>query len=815
MTALTFTSWQRTSLYDLVAAPALRDGRLVGQVDLRLTDRHGPDVATGSVPFSFVAPRDVAGFVRGVATRTAPRPDAPDAETTKLVHIDFAEPDLPWRYTPAKAAGDRLPPWLVVLVGTDKELQVDGPVVTVLRRSVLEDHDLADSPRWAHVQDDGRTRTSRLLSPRPLRALTEYRAVVVPAFDEAGLPAWDLAAERQPATLPVLHWWRFATGEEGDFETLAFKIMPRAVGGLGRAPLAYRRGAVDVGLEVRGAITTLGDDPDGPPEAAVRADLAAYVAAARALADPLGRGVVALPDYGRPWVADPRATMWTSTLNADPRFRGTAGLGLWMGLESQDELVEATERQLGGLRLAAHLVSQLALGLRTAGSLWERRFPDDPVRQLAALAPLLRRLRTPTGTVMGALTGPESPLEQALFSTAARRMLRRGAAWTRHGATSFVSRPDLIAAANTCPAPIPVPDGLPHVDAVASGLGLPPLSELPTEPRRDPPLVGERGLNVADLRRQLGRLLPRGEQSPCDAPDLDHVAGVVTGAIDPRGPNPPALVRVRGRIHGIDWTTLGPPEIPVGLDFPTWTLLRDRAKEWILPGIGTLVKHSVVAMQTNPVFIDAYLVGLNTQLHNELHWRNVPIDRRSTPLVMFWGHVNFESGEREAEIRPLATWAPASELGDLRHQVLQPGDTTGKRDLVLVFRTDLFRRYPRTQVYLVKPTPTADDALKATPDFSYTAATKANRRFLGPLFQGALAPDVVFFAFDVDPATLGQYWLVLDEPPSELRFRSVDEAGDPLGGTASTAAEFAAATIDVPTRVGFDGDFLERLGSQP
>lgn len=812
MSDLTFTSWQRSPLYDLVPDPNPQDGRLVGSLGLRLDDRQRPDTAAGAVPFALVAPRDVAALRPGLVARTAPRADAPDAETTKLVHVDFADPDLPWRYSPRTAAGDRLPPWLVVLVGTAEELRVDGTTVAVLRRSVLEAHDLADSPRWAHVQDDGRTRGSRLVSPRRLAPETEYRAVVVPAFDDAGAASWDLAAGRQPAALPVLHWWRFWTTEEGDFETLAFAIQARSSAGLGRAPLAYRRGPVDVGLEVRGAITNLGGDPDGPDEAAARADLAAFVAAARALADPLGRGVVSLPDHGAPWTQGPE--VWAATLNADPRFRGTAGLGLWMGLEAQDELVAAAADQLGGLPLAAHLVAQLALGLYAAGSLWERRIPDDPVRRIDLFAPLLRRLRTPTGTALGALTGPASPLEAALFSSAARRMLRRGAAWTRHTATGFVARPGLVAAANTCPVPLPPPAGLPHVDDVATRLGLPTLDELPLEPVRDPPLLGDHRLNVADLRRFLDPLLPHGTLPPCVPADLDGAAGVVSGAIDPRGPDAPAIRRVRGRIAGLPLLTLEPPELPVGIDLPTWTLLRDRAKEWLLPGIGTLPKHSVVAMRTNPAFVDAYLVGLNSQLHGEMHWRNMPVDRRSTPLRMFWGHVDFATGEREADILPVETWASASELGDLGHQVLQPGDTTGKQDLVIVFRTDLFRRYPRTMVYLVRPTPTADAALLATPSFSYAPADKANRRFLGPIFQGALAPDVVFFAFDVDPSTLDQFWLVLDEPPSELRFRSVDAAGNPMGGAAASAAAFAAATIDTPTRVGFDGDFLERLGQQ-
>jgi hypothetical protein len=664
------------------------------------------------------------------------------------------------------------------------------------------------------VQDDGNLVTSRLLSPRPLAPDTEYVVALVPAFDDAGQPAWDLAAGRTAATLPLLHRWRFWTAEAGDFETLAFAIMPRSAAGLGKAPLAYRRGPVNVLLEVRGAITTLGIDADGEAEAIARDDLAAFVAEVAALdaQDPLGRGVVGPPRYGRPWVDDLDATDWTATLSADPRFRGSAGLGVWMGLDAQEELAAAAASQLGAIELAAHLIRHLALGLRSAGSLWERRLPEDPVRRLDVLSPMLRRMRTPSGTAMAVLTGGASPLSPGVFSSASRRLLRRGAAWTRHNADGFVARHTVIDLANRCPRPR-FPLAYPHVDDVASSWGLPAYDSLGDGVVSDPPqLDPELSFDPGEFTGFLEPFLPRDKEPACEPAPLRPIAVAVGEAVDPRAPNPPARRRVAGRISGLDLGNLGPPEVPVGLDFPTWTLLRDRAKEWILPGIGTLEKHSVVAMQTNPTFIDAYLVGVNTQLQNELHWRNLPIDRSATPLLMFWGHVDFTTGKREAEIRPFTKWAATSDLGDLGHQVLQPGDTTGKRDLVIVFRTDLFRRYPRTLVYLAKPVPDENTALTATPDFSYTAAQKANRRFLGPIFQGAIGPDVVFFAFDVDPDTLDQYWLVLDEPPSELRFRSVDAAGAPVGGAATTAATFALATIDRPTRVGIDGTYLEQLG---
>jgi hypothetical protein len=175
-------------MYDLVTDPATHDGRLAGSVQLSLIDSSQPTALSGAVPFDIVAARDVAALAARAVVHTAPAPEARDAETTKLVHVDFAEADLPWRYTPRLAAGDRLPPWMVLIVGTTEELRVDGPAVTVLQPSVLQAHDLADSPRWAHVQHDGQRVTSRLLSPRRLEPETEYVVALVAAFDDAGRP---------------------------------------------------------------------------------------------------------------------------------------------------------------------------------------------------------------------------------------------------------------------------------------------------------------------------------------------------------------------------------------------------------------------------------------------------------------------------------------------------------------------------------------------------------------------------------------------------------------------------------------------------
>src|SRR5262249_52721845 len=152
---------------------------------LTLRNANNPDdVAVGGVDFHIMAPRDIARLIDRTILRTLPATFAHDVEDTKFVHVDFADPDLPWRYTPRKAIGDQLVPWLAILVGSTSEIQIDGPMVKVLEPAIYEDYDLTHSDVskipaycWAHVQDDGHRVISRLVGPRRLQPRTECLAV--------------------------------------------------------------------------------------------------------------------------------------------------------------------------------------------------------------------------------------------------------------------------------------------------------------------------------------------------------------------------------------------------------------------------------------------------------------------------------------------------------------------------------------------------------------------------------------------------------------------------------------------------------------
>jgi hypothetical protein len=321
---------------------------------------------------------------------------------------------------------------------------------------------------------------------------------------------------------------------------------------------------------------------------------------------------------------------------------------------------------------------------------------------------------------------------------------------------------------------------------------------------------------------------PLPEQKPID---LGRLSDALHGTLDPRKPDAPARIRWCSQLVGIDCNRLIPPEFPIGLDFPTWGLLKQYDKEWLLPGASALEKDSITALQTNPTFIDAFMVGINTQFMSEMRWRDLAVARTCSPLRMFWGQVNYATQKRQADIQPLGEWAkaPSEQIGALSHQSIQPHDpdnTNGSR-LVIIFRSDLFRRYPSTLVYIVKPKPlpenvpeadkvaALDALLKATPQLDKPANQTESewrskeRQFFGPIFVGTLTPELTFFTFDVTPSNLDLYWLVLDEPPAELRFRNDQIL------TKTNAATFAKSTLDQPTRVAISGQALENQGLNP
>ena len=174
-----------------------------------------------------------------------------------------------------------------------------------------------------------------------------------------------------------------------------------------------------------------------------------------------------------------------------------------------------------------------------------------------------------------------------------------------------------------------------------------------------------------ELLDLLGALLPGEppEEPPCSPVDLDALADGVAAAFDPTTPTAPAIVQVLGLIDGLDPTQpLAPPEVCVGLDRPLWRDVNTAFKEWLLPGVASLVDNAVIALETNPAFVDALLLGVNSQLVGELRWRNIPVSTGCTPLRSFW---------QRSATRPPATGRTTSSgwRTGLRRRTWQPPNT--------------------------------------------------------------------------------------------------------------------------------------------
>ena len=931
-----YVSWRRSGL--VTAATRDASGRLARHLEVGLHDDAAPgDPATAGISIRFRSAADVAQLTDAAIRRRVPAPHSRDAETTKCTHVDFHDPDLPWRYTPEPASGDRLRPWLALVVGTADEVRVAGNTVSITPALLaLPCHDLDQSWRWAHVHtrtDDPQVewglaapdRFSRVLSLRPdLVPLTTYTAVLVPTFNDAGDRMWHTTGQlnNQGRPLRVLGSWSFTTGEGGDFETLAALLHTPPAGDLGRAVLTHRFGGVERGpLDVRGALQSLAAVQVPPPAGA---NLVARDAADAVRTDDPER--LGPPAYGRPWVADPQhaPTAWVRQLNDDVRWRIHAGTGTWVGVRAQDELMAAAVAQAGALPAAAGLVGRAALGVLASGAAWRRALPADPVERLGVLAPLTTRMLATDGSdavsVADAVTGPDRTLDRALFTAAGQRLLGRAARSARPGAAMSAPTPGQALHGANQPPDHEIPRSLldlweawapggagraehladvlhhlrvewrdqhvrlrlelpPHVrsedpegydqklDELASLLAaeLPPLTDhvggladcdgiAEDAARRAglatwPDLVAlalatGRVANlvhgpvqdailacILDCRDHPGWI--RGRPTPCATriaqlrlpapPDafpigLPALAENLARAVDPRGEAAPVRARLAARVAGLDLTSLAPPGFPLGLDVPTWTLLRAHEPDWLLPGAGTLPQHTVTALRTNPAFIDAFLVGLNAQFLSEARWRGLQADRFGTPLRQFFGAVGID-GRPGPDIVPIGTWPEGSPLGDPSHRATTLADEPASTErLVVLFHTPLFRRYPATVVYLQRAIDDEDiqelvlaegpQRLDRPPGTSPRAWLAADGQ-LAPSFRGTLSPELVFFVFDLPPGALDSLLLVLDEPPTDLRFRN------DLGPAGSTAAQAADALEDSATRVAFSGAHLTAQGRQP
>ncbi len=311
----------------------------------------------------------------------------------------------------------------------------------------------------------------------------------------------------------------------------------------------------------------------------------------------------------------------------------------------------------------------------------------------------------------------------------------------------------------------------------------------------DTPLEGFTEADYADLLDTLSnREPPPSPQRECRPIPLDALTDVLTDALDPTRPDARPIERVNGTIGG------RPPDAgiePIGLcpdvPIPIWELLREHHEQWILLGLATVAEHAVIGLSTNSRFIEPLLVGINQQLLAEVEYRGLSLNPRCSPCRRFWGRIDTNSGDPLPDIEPIAGWGNTPFV-DTSHFFDVDGES-----LVVLFRSELFRRYPATLVYLIP----------ASPEFTPPPVGELTRVF--PSFQGNIGADCTFFGFsEISPSEGRNHWVVIEEPDKGFRFwgnkqGETQTLGEVLDG-ATGGGQVAAARFANPIRILIRGD---------
>jgi hypothetical protein len=434
----------------------------------------GKDPIVRQVPM--MTPGDVTGIPARQVVRCAPANGVLNAEPNYLATIDFDAPDLPWLFSRKPASGPGpVQPWIALAVIDVSDLQADplsaSPIGTQLTIAAAQLPNPAESWMWAHgqlldtdtVPGDPARSLSRLVSSRKLEPNRRYLACVVPVFaagKTAGLGidpgdartsmdlAWDPAGGE--VTLPVYFFWRFATGPNGDFESLVRQLrgVPLPPGlGTRTLELDYPMSgmpAPDPGgasLDLQAALRAPGATPD---DIQTRVG-AAYIDTLRSrlvdagfdvsllTANPDGSPpAVGPPVYGQLAVGDTAtaanlntsAPPWLRSVNLDPRLRVAAGLGAQVVRQNQDRYVEEAWRQVGDV-LGANAVRRRAeFSLAASATLHRKWISQVSAADLVtSTAPVHARIFVgATQTITGRLR--QSPLPPAIASVEFRRLTR-------------------------------------------------------------------------------------------------------------------------------------------------------------------------------------------------------------------------------------------------------------------------------------------------------------------------------------------------------------------------------------------------------
>ncbi len=498
--------------------------------------------------------------------------------------------------------------------------------------------------------------------------------------------------------------------------------------------------------------------------------------------------------------APPPARAWLHELNLDPRHRAVAALGTQAVQAEQEQLMAAAWEQLGEITRVNQLRRQAQLGravntvhyTNVFSRLSEEAFFKivAPARsRLVVVEPQPNQPTAPAQRTMLVRSIAGSSVPASVVSAPIRRLSSpRGPISRRSLQSGGAGMGGVLDLFNRGSGPSQaVPDhGLVTIDKVSQGLQDAINSSGGFVWNPDPPAHWEHPsvtlmqmLDTFRLANISGDAVTSRQPPPDTPPALPGALRAHQNYLSQAfllpvfGPRP-ALEVMHAALASLDPRTtiqarvnaslvitgdvgqagddLAPvmdaPEFPQ----PMYEALRDLSADYLFPGLDLVPPNTVTLLETNPIFVESFLVGLNAEMASELLWRDYPTDQRGTYFRQFW---DTSVGDGGRDIKRISEWGDGA-LG-------KNARAGGK--LVLLLRGELLRRYPNSVIYAVAAVPAGPQGGRLT----LSSDPKDEKH---PLFRGTL-PDATFLGFDLTRADViadPGWFFVIQQQPTEPRF---------------------------------------------
>jgi hypothetical protein len=540
--------------------------------------------------------------------------------------------------------------------------------------------------------------------------------------------------------------------------------------------------------------------------------------------------IISPPLYGRWHALQTRLEVgrpgWVNELNQDPRLRVPAGVGTKVVQAGQEKYMQRAWQQLGDILRANQKIRQVQISIAAGMRVYARHLVQlDPDQQIAVTRQVHARVMGSPTTVYQQLR--ESRIENAALRPAFRRIFRPSGAIMRKALPSHQGKPtDVLVKLNEGQITAALPKAPPakqiSLTGMANSLQIPELREdnltvemvtriaavpayrfslpgqlspaMPIGPvAQDSPEGNTLRIALLDLYKRLEITMPAPEPRP--QADVGALSTTLVKALNPKST---ILQRVLSTIAiPSTFEYLRPKEtiVPImahpAFADPMYKPLSELSSELLIPNLNLIPNNTITLLETNPRFIEAYMVGLNHEMARELLWREYPTDQRGSYFRQFWDVgevVNRDPGkdaktleEELRDIQPLHLWTRDSPLGSHANRGLPTGGEPGENRLVLVIRGDLLKRYPTAVIFTQEAKWIEDPQDPASPPRQIRRLNEDNpAAIMSPIFKAAIEPDLHFLGFDLTTSQakgspkpeLGQpgWFFVIQERPGEPRF---------------------------------------------